>query len=230
MTEQTYTPHPFLGIPVAVLFPMLQQREGLTRYEARATITDLLEGRLGPVEITPPLPRGWRLVFSGRGVAIETADGILDAAQVFVKYATDDDPPAAGKEQQRTPPQKSPAAPADGPVKPEEPAAAKKAEPEPQSQKPAAATEQAAEQQSQEQDTAAETPAERDRRAIAKAAAELKPDDSVKRDDLWNALQPLPGISARHFESHIWPEARKQAGLTERGRPGPKEEEINSPR
>jgi hypothetical protein len=124
MTEPTYTPHPSLGIPVATLFPMLQQREKLSRYAARAALTDLLEGRLGPVEISPPLPRGWRLIFSGRGIAIETADGILDAAQVLVKYATADDLPQV-LARTAPPAQSAPAAPADGPVKPEEPAAAK---------------------------------------------------------------------------------------------------------
>jgi hypothetical protein len=228
MTQRAYTPHPFLGIPVAILFPMLQQREKLSRYAARAALTDLLEGRLGPVVITPPLPRGWRLIFSGNGIAIETADGILDAAQVFVKYATDDPPqifahppqpaqsapaaspdvlkPAAAKEQpaeQHTPPQTTPAAPP-AVLKPQ--AAAE--DPEPQPTTAASSAPPAAD--------------DKDQRAIALAAARLKPDDSVKRDDLWKALKPLPGISARYFEHHIWPAARKLAGLTERGKPGPK--------
>ena len=55
---------------------------GYTKFAARAKLTDTLEAV--DVEINPPLPDLWKLrLLRHGGIAIQTADGLLDSAKIF---------------------------------------------------------------------------------------------------------------------------------------------------
>ena len=80
MPELSYKP--LCGLQLDGLFRTLVQT-GLSAFAARTGLTDWIER--GNFEVTPPLPRGWRLcLLDDGGIAIETADGDLDATKFFV--------------------------------------------------------------------------------------------------------------------------------------------------
>jgi hypothetical protein len=214
MTASGYAAGTFQGIPIANLFQLLLQQPGFSRYAVRAIVTDLLENRLGPIDITPPLPRGWRLIFRGRGIAIETADGILDASQVLIKYAAEDLPQVLARTPQ--PAMSTPAAPANDPVPPEEPATAKDRPASKQCPPPPPQTIPAA------SDAHGVSKAEREERAISWLAARLKPDDSVPRKKLQAECMQRFDISANRYRTCVWPKARELKGLPPQARAGAK--------
>jgi hypothetical protein len=177
MSTPSYTPSPWNGGQLKAMFDALKQA-GHTPYAARALLTDLLEA--DDVEVTPLLPSGWRLrLLRGDGVAIETADGILDSAQVWVR------PRHAGH---NVPP----------PTASDNPPA------------PVAMTDH------------------KEQEAIVWLAAQLKADDSVKRDNFAAECCKKFRISAIVYRMRIWPAARKRAGLRSRSRPGPKKQRSAS--
>jgi hypothetical protein len=51
-------------------------------------------------------------------------------------------------------------------------------------------------------------------RAIAFLAERLRADHDLKREDAWKSCNSeFPNLSYRRFLSHVWPDARKNAGL-----------------
>ena len=76
MTEP-FLSHLPVRVQLAALFQMLVQT-GMPPLAARAVLTDWIEQ--GIIEVTPALPRGWRLcLLDGGGITVETATGDLDA-------------------------------------------------------------------------------------------------------------------------------------------------------
>jgi hypothetical protein len=208
MTAAGYIPPPWEGIPLSVLFQQLLHA-GHSRDEARALLTALAEGRVSPVEITPPLPPGWRFIFLGQGIAVETADGIRDAAKIFLKHSAADRPPFV---------------------------VSTAADTEASHQAPAAADNEHSVQQPELHPPAIiaanddAEPAAAPPEPAAWIAAQLNPEDNIARDDVWDKFTlKFPAISKREFSSRLWPEGRKRAGLTARGKSGPKNRKSKKP-
>ena len=85
MTEP-FLSHLPVRVQLAALFQMLVQT-GMPPLAARAVLTDWIEQ--GIIEVTPALPRGWRLcLLDGGGITVETATGNLDATEVYVLQRT----------------------------------------------------------------------------------------------------------------------------------------------
>jgi hypothetical protein len=66
-----------------------------------------------------------------------------------------------------------------------------------------------------------------DQQAIAWLGERLKPDDSVPRVEFKAECMEKFNVSERQYITHIWPDARKLAGLPRFGRPGPKRKSQN---
>jgi hypothetical protein len=223
MPSPVYTPLPWKGTRLTDQFQLLLQA-GHKPDAALILLTALCQGRVGPVEITPPLPPGWLFIRQDRSVAVQAGDKVLDAAQFFLKHPPAYRPPfvvsTAAAAEAKDDVAYTGARTKDRPLEQESGGRSEElaaAPPVPSSATPSPAAPDAADEEE---------------RAIALAAALLKPDDSVKRGDLLATLKDQPqfsSMSEKYFLAHVWPQARKRAGLPRVGKPGPKKKLPKSP-
>jgi len=82
MPSAVYQPKPWGGVPLAAIFRHLTKVAGVSRYAARAMMTDMLERE-------PPLwlPPSWRLIFTADGeITVRTPDGDLSGERILIRY------------------------------------------------------------------------------------------------------------------------------------------------
>jgi hypothetical protein len=191
MTEAAYTSLP-LKVFLNALFEHLQA--GLNRHQARAVLSNALESMLenGRGEVTPPLPRAWRLVPQGEGLDLAT-DAAYDAAQAFIRLINPTAAPMAWRREWHAIREAVKRAAHDTAANP---------------QAAGSAPDQT------------ESTATNEEQAIAWLAARLKKDDSVRKADVLPACCKEFGISMRQALAHIWPAARTRRGLSKRAPAG----------
>jgi hypothetical protein len=97
MPSAVYQPKPWGGVPLAAIFRHLTKVTRVSRYAARAIITDMLER-----EPPPWLPPSWRLILTeDGGIALRTPDRDIPDDDVLVRYSRQSvDPASAGREPQ----------------------------------------------------------------------------------------------------------------------------------
>src|SRR5262249_50017728 len=82
MPSAVYQPKPWGGVPLAAIFHHLTKVAGVSRYAARAMMTDMLERE-------PPLwlPPSWRLIFTADGgITVRTPDGDIPGERILMRY------------------------------------------------------------------------------------------------------------------------------------------------
>jgi hypothetical protein len=67
-------------------------------------------------------------------------------------------------------------------------------------------------------------------KAIVMLRARLKPDNSVKLGDHKTEIMEASGVSSKLYDSYVWPKARERAGLSPKGKSGPKNQSGNNSR
>jgi hypothetical protein len=97
MPSALYQPKPWGGVPLAAIFRHLTKVARVSRYAARAIITDMLER-----EPPPWLPPSWRLILTeDGGIALRTPDRDIPGERILARYLPQSvDPASAGREPQ----------------------------------------------------------------------------------------------------------------------------------
>src|SRR5262249_2405982 len=82
MPSPVYQPKPWGGVPLAAIFRHLTKVARVSRYAARAMMTDMLEG-----EPPPWLPPSWRLILTeDGGIALRTPDRDIPGERILMRY------------------------------------------------------------------------------------------------------------------------------------------------
>jgi len=82
MPSAVYQPKPWGGVPLAAIFHHLTKVAGVSRYAARAMMTDMLER-----EPPPWLRPSWRLILTeDGGIALRTPDRDIPGERILMRY------------------------------------------------------------------------------------------------------------------------------------------------
>ena len=82
MPSAVYQPKPWGGVPLAAIFRHLTKVARVSRYAARAMMTDMLER-----EPPPWLPSSWRLILTADGgIALRTPDRDIPGERILMGY------------------------------------------------------------------------------------------------------------------------------------------------